>query len=277
VRHIPVVLENLQDGKILKYPVPKTISVRFRGTGWLLAGLYLSPGVNYFIDASSLGAGDFVVTRRDLLEHLKIPFAIQPLDVNPDTLVLALVEYREKRVQVVPRFMLDFHEGYGQVGPVRVSPESISVVGSDSILGAIRVWHTAFRKFDDLRGPIDEAVELEQSPSFSLQIPTTAVRVRISIQPFAEKTFPGIPVVATGVPPSQEVFFIPPKMDIILRGGIDQLAKITAEELHPTVSFESLAADTVRPVVPMLLSPEEVRVVSRKPEQFQYIIRKRLQ
>jgi hypothetical protein len=233
--------------------------------------------VKYFIDASSLGSGDFIVTSRDLLEHLKLPFAIQPLDVKPDTLVLALEEYREKRVPVVARFMLDFHEGYGQVGLVRVAPESISVTGSDSILESVRAWHTAFRKFDDLRSPIDETVDLEESPSFSLQVPAASVRVRIGVQPFAEKTFPGIPVVATGVPANQEVFFIPPRMDIIVRGGIDQLAKISPEDLRPTVSFESLAADTVKPVVPTLFAPEEVKVVSRKPEQFQYIIRKRLQ
>ena len=64
---------------------------------------------------------------------------------------------------------------------------------------------------------------------------------------------------------------------LLVQKTIDQLAKISPEDLRPTVSFESLASDTVKPVVPTLFSPEEVRVVSRKPGQFQYIIRKRLQ
>jgi YbbR domain-containing protein len=271
VRHIPVVLENIKEGKALKYPVPKTVSVRFRGTGWLLAGLYLTPGVKYFIDVSSLSTEAFIVTGRDLLEHIKLPFAIQPLDVRPDTLVLALEEYKEKRVPVIPKFLMDVHEGYGQVGPTRIMPESVTVGGSDLAIGGITAWHTVFKKFDDLRGSVDAMIDLEESPSYSIDLLTRVVRTEINVQPFAEKTFPGIPLTATGVPANLEVFFIPPKIDII-----DQLSKLSAEDFHPTVSFQLLLSDSMQSVFPVLIPPEEIKIVSKKPERFQYIVRKRL-
>src|SRR5713101_4965378 len=83
VRHIPVVLANVREGRALRYPVPKSITVHFRGTGWALAGLYLSPDVRYFIDGSSLGTEGFTVTGRDLLEHIKLPVNLQVIEVKP--------------------------------------------------------------------------------------------------------------------------------------------------------------------------------------------------
>jgi len=53
VRRMPVVLENMREGKALKYPVPRFVTVRFRGSGWLIGGLYLFPNVSYFIDVSA--------------------------------------------------------------------------------------------------------------------------------------------------------------------------------------------------------------------------------
>ncbi len=276
VRHIPVVLENMKEGKALKYPVPKSISVRFRGSGWLLAGLYLSAGVKYFIDISSLSNGDFVVSGRDLLEHIKLPFALQPLDVKPDTIVLALEDYQEKRVPIIPRLVLDCREGFGQVGTISLVPESVLIAGSHQMLGPITAWPTAYRKLEDLRAPVDESIPLDDPLSYSIDVLSSTTRVRINVQPFAERIFLGIPILPTGVPATREVIFIPPKMDIVVRGGIDQLSKLSPSDFQASVNYQSLMPDSARSVVPILISPEDVKVVGKKPERFEYIIRTRL-
>jgi hypothetical protein len=276
VRLMPVVLENLKDGKALKYPIPRTVSVRFHGNGWSLAGLFLSPDVKYYIDLSSVGTDDFIITARDLLEHIKLPVALQPLDVKPDSIVLALDDYREVRVAVVPRVVLNFHDGYGQVGPLRIAPESIVIGGSRRLVQQTGDWPTLYRKYDDLRSPIDENLPLEQQPYYSLDVPSNPIRVQVNVQPFAEKTMAGIPLTATGTPANREVIFIPPKIDIIVRGGIDRLAKLTQDDFQANVAYRTLIQDSVETIVPELVTPSELKVIVRTPEQFQFIIRKKL-
>jgi len=276
VRRIPVVLENMKDGKALKYPVPKFINVKFRGTGWLLAGLSISPDVKYFIDMSSIGAQDFSLTSRDLLEHIKLPFALQPLDVKPDSLILAVVDYTEKRVPVVSRVMPEYQDGYGQVGPLRLTPDSITLGGAEPALRTITEWQTTYRKYDGLHSPLDVTIPLEDPGDYGIELSEHSARVELNVQPFAEKTFAGIPVVATDVQPNREVIFIPPKMDIIVRGGIDQLAKLSPTDFQLTINYIDLPQDSMQSVTPTLTVPEDVKVVSKNPSRFQYIIRKRL-
>ena len=276
VKHIPVAVENLGEGKALKYPVPKTVAVRFRGIGWFLAGLYLSPDVKYYIDVSSLNTERFVITSQDLHEHLKLPAAVQPMDVKPESLVLALEEYKEKRVPVVPHVSLDFYPGYGQVGPALVTPESVLIGGAREIIEPITQWQISYQRFEKLRAPVDKMLPLQESGDLSITVFQEAARLQINVQPFAEKTFTGIVTRVTGAPINREVIFIPPKMDIIARGGIDQLAKLSSNDFQALVDYQTLVQDSTGTVGPVLMGPEGVKIVSRTPERFQYFIRKRL-
>ena len=276
VQHMPVVLENMKEGRALKYPVPKFVTVRFRGSGWLLTGLYFTPGLRYFIDLSSIGPESFIITGRDLLEHVKLPFAVELVDVKPETLLLATDEYVEKKIPILPRILLDFHEGYGEVGAIRLSPDSAVLGGAKEHVDHVSSWHTAYHKFGDLRSSIETDIPLEESSNFSLTVMQPTVRLMVNVQPFAEKIFSGIPVRATTLPMNREVIFVPPRVDIVVRGGIDQLAKLSNNDFDATVGYETLLQNNGGFVRPAVAGPSEVKVVTQKPDKFRFIIRKRL-
>ncbi len=276
VKRVPTVVENIRAGKALKFPVPKTITVHLRGTGWAVAGLYFAPELKYSIDGSTLGSETFAVTARDLLEHLKLPASLQVVEVTPDTLLLALDEYKEKKVPVYPHVAADFRDGYGQVGALRVSPDSVLIGGTKRVIDSIKEWPTEFKKFEALRSPIDLDLSLEEPSNYSIALSRTEVRLQINVQPFAEKTFPGIRLTAQGVPMGREVIFIPSRIDLIVRGGIEQLARVTGSDFQASVEFRDLMEDSAGTVAPTIGGPPDVRIISRKPDRFQFIIRKRL-
>jgi YbbR domain-containing protein len=276
VRHVPVVLEGMKPGKALKYPVPKTVAIRFSGHGWELATMLVAGDMKYYVDVSNLSSERFLVTKHDLPEHIKTLLTVEPVDIKPETLMLALDELREKRVPVAQRINPQFREGFGQVGPIRVTPESVTVLGTADLVKEITVWHVARRLYHDLRTPVDEEVPLEETGTISIAVEPTTVRLHIDVQQFAEKTFPGIPLSAPGTPLNREVIFIPPKVDVIVRGGIEQLAKISPNDIQAAVMYQTLTLDSSGIVVPTVSVPPGVQVIQRTPERFQFFIRKKL-
>jgi len=275
-KRIPVVLENRREDRALKYPIPKSITVRFQGRGWQLAGLYFLPDILYVIDLSSLNVEQFVITARDFAEHVKIPFSLQPLDIKPDTMVLAFEESREKKVPVVPRIAVTTPDGYGMVGSVTTVPESVRISGTKSTLDAIPIWHTEHRRYDNQRTGVDAEVALEDPMNYAVDFSPRTVRFRFDIEPFAEKTFEGVSIFVLGAPLSREVVFLPPKINITVRGSIDELSALTADNFQAKIDYQTLIEDSTGTVVPSLSVPEGVRVVRRAPERFQFIIRKKL-
>ena len=276
MKNIPVVLSNMSQGRALKYPVPRTITVWIKSTGWLLARLYLTPGIQYNIDASSLTNDDYVIAGKDLHEHIKPPFTLQLVSVKPETLLLALDVYEEKKVPIQTHIASTFREGYGQVGYPQVFPESVLIGGSKHILQNVREWSTVYQKFSELRAPIDAEIKMEEPTYLSLEIDPPTIKYKLDVQPFAEKVFSGIALTAVGTPSNREIIFIPPKMEITVRGGIDRLARLTNTDFQAMVNYELLIQPSVEEVQPVLIAPDEVKIVNRKPERFQFIIRKRL-
>jgi hypothetical protein len=179
-------------------------------------------------------------------------------------------------VRVAPRIIVDYHDGYGQVGPMHCIPESVVIAGAKSHLNAIQEWPTVYDKLTDLRTSVDADVNLEESSNFSVSTLQKEVRLQVNVQPYAEKTFSGLPITVATPPLNREVIFIPPRMDLIVRGGIDQLARLTNADFDAIVPYEALLRDDPEFVVPNILAPPEVKIVGRKPEKFQFIIRKHL-
>jgi len=276
VTHLAVVIENMAEGKALKFPIPKTVTVSFKGRGWQLAGIYLARDLKYYIDVSSLTSSEYVITSRNLFEHVTVPMAVQPVDVKPETLVLALADFKEKHVPVTPLLTLKFREGYGQVGQVKIAPESVVIGGAENVIQPITQWRSVYRRYEKLHAPVDEDIGIEEPTDFSLDVTPHSARLQIDVQPFAEKTFSGVPLTATMVPPNREVIFIPPKMDVIARGGIDQLARLSVSDFQALVAYQTLVEDSVGTVTPLFSAPPEVTVISRNPKHFQFVIRKKL-
>ena len=157
-----------------------------------------------------------------------------------------------------------------------VTPESVLVGGTEEVLSALTEWPTAYRKLEELRAPVDADIPLEESDTYAIRLVQPAARLTLNVQPFAEKAYPGIPVSVVAAPANKEVVFIPPRIDIIARGGIEQLAKLTAESFQATVNYQALVEDSANVIIPALRGPNGIKIVSRKPERFQFIIRSRL-
>lgn len=273
---IPVQIENIKKGKALRYPIPKAITVRLRGNGWELASLHLASDISYHIDLSSLNANTYVITARNFGDHVRLPLSLHPVDVLPETLVLALDDYVETTVPVIPRVIVSTKEGFGQVGETRVVPESVVLAGAKAIVDTIDRWATEYRRYENQRAAIEEEIMLEEPAVFGMEIRPRSARILVDVQPFAEKTISGIPLVATHTPMNREVVFIPPRVDIIVRGGIDRLAKLSAEHFSANIDYDALAQDSSGVVVPDIVAPEQALIIRKTPERFQFIIRKKL-
>ncbi len=272
----PLSIEEIPEGMAIRTPVPRNIQLRFRGDGWRLAGLLLGSDIKVNIPLSALPQGSRTLTINEIIERLPLSPGVQLVDVKPETVTVWLDRLSQIRVPVVPQITVSSKEGFGQVGPVSVTPESVLVIGAESALAHVTSWKTAPTDFLELNGPVEKAVPLAQSEGPMIQCSPSTVRVAINVQPFAEKVFSGLPVEIRSLPPNRDVIFIPPKMEIVARGGIRQLASLLPVDFQVGVTYERIMLDTTGTIEPDVTGPDGIQIVSRRPEKLQYIVRKRL-
>lgn len=292
----PLMIVDIPRGWAIRTPVPRTIQLRYHGGGWRLALLELGTDPRLEVPFSSLRQAGFnpsgddsmlaavsssegtsrIITHFDIVELAPSRSGVRLVDVKPDSIYLALDRYEEKKVPVTLDVTPMFREGYGQVGEPTVMPDSVLVGGAAFNVRALESWRTARTVLEDLRTPVDADVPLASSTTTLLTVRPRTVRITLNVQPFAEKVLTGVTVEGTDIPANREIIFIPPKMEIVTRGGIKQLGTLVPRDFHITVPYRSILADTTGMVDPQVMGPAGIQVVSKRPERLQYIVRKRL-
>ena len=273
---VPLLIENLPADKAVSTPFPKNVQLKLRGNGWRSAALLLGAEPRCIIDASSLAPNKRPLGLNDIVDRITIPLGIQPIDMKPESVRFDFDTYAQKRVPVHLNIVTNFRPGYGQVGETEFIPDRITIGGAASLLATVDSWPTTRTVFSDVRSSLDTDVPLADSASHYLTLYPQKVRVRVNVQQFAEKTIVGLTVETEAVPPNKEVILIPPKIDVIVRGGVDQLSTLGNENFSASISYGEIVEDSTGYAEPEVTSPKGVQVVSKRPERMQFIIRTKL-
>jgi YbbR domain-containing protein len=274
--NVPLIVENLPQHKAMMTPIPRSLQLKLRGDGWRLAALRWGAVHTCVLDLNSLPLHQRSLTLNEIADRLSIPFGIQPIDMKPESLFIAYDTYSQRKVPVHVLDAVSFHEGYGQVGPPTIVPESVTVGGAASVVETVNSWDVSKGELENLKTTFEGEVPLSDTSMYMLSLSPARVHVRINVQPFAEKTFSGVPVEILAAPPNREVILIPPKIDLIVRGGIDQLSSLATIDFRASVDYAATLSDSGGYLTPDIIPPPAVQVVARKPERLQYFVRKRL-
>jgi hypothetical protein len=272
---VPVILEDIPQGMAVRTPISRALSVKLHGDGWRLIGLEWGPTLRITLPIGASAHDGEKITFNDFADRLPFGSNIRVVDVKPESIVVHLDRYAEREIPVLLDCAFRFRDGYGAVEEPVVAPESITVGGAESVIRNLSSWKTEHHTFDDLRSSVDATVSLMQNHEYSFYLSPSRVQIRLAVEPFAEKSIGGLIVEVHSLPKDREVLFIPPRLEIVTRGGIRRLANAASADFVASVEYEHLLSDTSGRVEPTVQAPSGIQVVSKRPDRLQYVIRKR--
>lgn len=236
---IPLVPTHLRQNKIIVSDIPKTVPVRFAGSGKdlqilkFLATPYIDLDlhtINYFYDYPIR------------LEFVVMPSGSRATPIaigEPDTVKILLEDLEEKYLPVKPAITFNTEPGYTQVGGIRVSPESVLVRGPRKQVRSLSFVETETRKFPDLAKSIRSYLQVEKPESTLLTLDPSEVSIRIEVDKIAERTFKHIPVLPDKKMQGRRMIVEPSRVEVTLRGSAKVLTALTSDSIHAYVPSPS--------------------------------------
>ncbi|MBP6672545.1 MAG: hypothetical protein KA247_05320, partial [Bacteroidetes bacterium] len=94
------------------------------------------------------------------------------------------------------------------------------------------------------------------------------------VQPIAERTITDIPIEVLQVPERRNVVLIPPKISVIVRSGVNNVANITRNDFQAYIDYRSILLDTSGLMTVTIIGPDHVQIVQQDPQRIQYVVRK---
>lgn len=272
---IPLAIQNIRPGFAIQSPLPQTVLLRVHGSGWRIAMMKIAKPPECTIDLSSVNREITVSLQKILLKAVALPSDIEVVDIYPELLTITLDVAAQKKIPVQPSCDVHFREGYIQVGKIDIQPDSITIAGARSVLDTIMGWATKKIVLSDLHMPLRQQVALSDTLEVPLTLSQSTVMVSFNVQPFAEKTLPRIPIDVAAVPFNRQVILFPPSIDVVVRGGISQLASVQADEISASIHYHSILLDTSGSIRPEISVPAGLALVTSKPDRVEYVIRKK--
>ena len=270
---VPMSVEELPHNKALRAPLPPTIRVLLRGSGWELLFLRFGKNIHYRIDPSQIKNDRLLLTNKNLAIAMRLPSGIVALEAYPETLSLSYDSFHSKRVKVIPDIILECVEGFGKVGPIELIPDSITISGAEVILRNISEWKTKTARFVNISEHVSVQVELSDSLSTIVKKEVESVALLIPVEQLADVKFSSIPISVLGAPANAQILFAPASIDIIVRGGVRKLSSLSAESFSAQIDFSLIEQDTTNAAMPQIQLPEGVILLQTIPEFVRFTIR----
>jgi YbbR domain-containing protein len=275
-----IVIKNLDPKKAIKTEYPDFVDLKLKGQGWKLLPFYFFSSPQIFIDLSNVHQGLKLNLSTNHRVHVSLPENVRVVAFNPETLSIELDKKIERRVPIELKFRIK-GDNYGFTYPPKLNPDSVTISGAETIISKIESIST-------------EEVSIEKIGKYNLNLPLVNpfgkfvklsenyVQTSFEIEQIVEREFI-VPIQAVDVPSDKEVLFFPPNIKVIVSGALSKLVEVNSVDftsdkdalIKAFVSYRDVVNDKTGLVKPQIIIPENLKLVSVRPEGLEYIIRQK--
>lgn len=263
----------LSQKQALASDLPNSIDVTLKGKGWDLLIVILGNKPVYNLDLTNYKRNVIISPVSELKNIIGIPENITVLNVYPDSLDIVFDNISEKYVKVKNNLVVIPKDGYVIVGNPKIEPDSVKVFGASSILMKLKSIPTVSLTIENVSQKFSRVINLKDTLKNLIAIEPKTVTVFYNVELLAEKKLEGVDITVRDLPANKEVVLIPPKIDLIFRGGVNHLSKLKMEDISVMVDFSLLEKDSTGFITPDIRIPVDYNLIKYEPNQFQYIIK----
>jgi len=269
---VPLRIKNKPEGWVLAEKIPSKVDAKFRGKGKHFLRFQYD---EKFIELDLRGRTQTVKfnLNPEMITGINNELDIKPLeDIQPDTVVVKLDRFLEKKVPIHSKLEINTLNGYTQVGNVKFDIDSVIISGPRLKVNQINRAYTEDMKFDKVVKDLSGKVSLEPSKYNTVDYSINTVHFTIDIQRIGEVVFERIPVEIINVPENIKVKVIPSTLSLKLQGGVDLLNSIEKENIKAHIDYSTRFRYERDKIPATIQVPDDINFTDVKPQYFELVV-----
>ena len=245
--------------------------LQVKGKGWELAKLSVGSVEDFYVSVhrrpgrQKKDLSDFIESNQWLFPSMQV------LQINPSQIEFDVDRVNSKVVKLAKNFTLNFKLGFEATSEIFLEPAYVEVFGPYSLLQKIDSIKTVSKVFYNVFETISTHISLEEIPGLRYSLNRT--KLDVEVQKIVDKNFTGIPIEVKNVPDAKELILYPAKIDVVLRGGINKLGKLTNDSLKVVIDYWNALKEEGGKVEPEIIIPKFTSIISVEPKKLEYIIK----
>lgn len=270
---IPLLIELPPNRALEKSPEP-SVFVEVKGTGWQLFSLLsFNTSARCYLNLNKANFNNdvFIVSKDELIKSAELMKNIEVKNVRPETVQIFTGQISQKKVPVIPDIQIIPAEGFTVVGKLKITPDSVIIKGNSKIIQEISSWKTEKIQITDKIKSFDFNIGLMDSLKNIISINPASVNIYVNIQQSAQKVIPDVAIKVIGKQLPQNYIIQPPKISVILTGGIEEIKKVTPSDVSAFIYYNDIITDSIGIFKPEIKFPENIKLLNTDPKTVQII------
>ena len=267
----PVRISGIDENKSLSGQSAQEVEINLKGQGWQLAQLTFGLSPDFIVNAKNTFGNQTISLKDEIETNSWLSTNLQVLDIEPEKINFNVEIITRKKVKIEPNVDLQFKPDFGLVSDIILSPDSVIITGPESVVSKIEKVLTAKKNFSGTDRNVIESIPLQKIDFVEMSFEQTAIK--FNVQKIVDKTFENVIVEIRGVPSSRQLLLFPVKINVVLRGGINLLGKLSNSDIVAYVYFNQALSDTFGAIEPSIEIPSFISIIDKKPGKLEYIIK----
>ena len=206
------------------------------------------------------------------LENTQFNKQVELLNITPDTLFFRYGVHMVKKVPVKLISDLKFNLGYDVSGDIILEPDSVVVIGPESVVKNIHKIETTKASFADIKSDISETIKLKQPEnSKDITISNSKVLLKAKVEKFTEGTLK-IPVTIINEPENLKINYFPKELNVSYYVSLSNFNDITASNFKVVCDYNKLGSNQSFLIPEVVKYPEAVKNVKLNYNRVEFII-----
>ena len=267
--------KNLKSNELIISETPNFVNITISGRGFQLLKYYINKPI-IEVDFSQLikNSNRYIWTESRQLDKIINYFdsEIVVKSINPDTIVFPFDSQFTKKLPINILVKSNFAIGFDLIDEFQSSPDSITIIGPESILKTLRSISTKQIELNEINSSVDMSVELNiPSEIKQLNFSHESVSIFAEVDKFTEGMV-NVPVTIVNLPEQLDISFFPKEMSVVFYSSLEAYNTIDQTDFTVECDFNLLTADNnyLNPV--LVNKPLSVKTAQLKITQLEFII-----
>ncbi len=258
----------LPENRALEKPLPETISIQVKGSGWNIFNLMFfnnSKKILVNLSSSSINDSIYRIGRNEIIKGAQSFERVELNQTIPESVEIYTGIDGVYNVPLISQVEIIPKNGFSLVGNISMEPTKIRISGNDKVVSKIPYWTTKREVFENVNSPFTARVELTDSISDMVSLGSKDIQIFAEVQQTGEITITEIPISFTGGDLPSGHFIYPGFVTVTLRGGIEEVDKVSSSSVKVSIDFSTIINDTRGVLKPTIEIPENLEVIKVEP------------
>lgn len=260
------------------YPLQAdTVTALVGGTGWekLISNITSSQSRSITVDLKKLETQNFIVLSNQLpFINLKSEKNQQIISFNPDTVYFDFAARKVKRVPVVLKAKISYHQQYALSDDISINPRFVTISGPASYVDSVTSWKTDSLIVNKAIVSIKSRIKLISPKENNVTVYPKTVDVNIPVDEFTEKTLE-IPVKLINNKVYSKITLFPKKVKVTFTVSLTNYPDINTDFFEAVADLDDWQKNGMTTLpIKLKQQPDYCNVVSIQPANINFIVRK---